>query len=57
MTDANYVMTGTAGYSGSDNRACVDIIQLNQTTARFSVTNHGNGAQRDMTFVCVQFVR
>mgnify|MGYP001592452642 CR=1 FL=1 len=57
MPDANYVMTGTAGYSGPDNRACVDLVQLTQTTARFTVVNHGNAATRDMTFVCVQFVR
>tara|TARA_R110002126_G_scaffold195575_2_gene343376 strand:+ start:1938 stop:2621 length:684 start_codon:yes stop_codon:yes gene_type:complete len=57
MPDANYAMTGSAGLTLADNRANVDIYQLNQTTARFTVTNHGNGIRGDVTWVCVQFVR
>jgi len=57
MPDANYAMSGTAGYSGPDNRANIDIVQLTQTTAKFTVMNHGNGTVVDRTFVCVTFVR
>ena len=57
MPDANYALTGSAGEAEGDNRASLDIYQLNQTTARFTVTNHGNLSRRDATFVCVQFVR
>ena len=57
MPDANYAMVGTAGAAVGDNRASLEIYTLNQTTARFTVTNHGNLFRRDATFVCVQFVR
>tara|TARA_R110000851_G_scaffold318826_1_gene482879 strand:- start:148 stop:834 length:687 start_codon:yes stop_codon:yes gene_type:complete len=57
MPDANYAMVGTAGVAMGDNRASLEIYTLSQTTARFTVTNHGNLFRRDATFVCVQFVR
>jgi len=57
MPDANYVLLGTAGSVVSDNRSAVDIFQLTQTTARFTVMNQATGVRRDATFVCVQFVR
>ena len=57
MPDANYALVGSAGVAVGDNRSSLDIYQLSQTTARFTVTNHGNGFRRDATYVCVQFVR
>jgi hypothetical protein len=57
MPDANYSMTGAAGVAVNDNRASLDIYNLTQNTASFTVTNHGNGFRRDATFVCVTFVR
>ena len=57
MPDANYVLSGSAGYTQGDNRASLDIYQLNQNTARFTVTNHGNLFRSDATYVCVNFVR
>ena len=57
MPDANYALVGSAGVAVVDNRSSLDIYQLTQTTARFTVTNHGNLFRRDATFVCVQFVR
>jgi hypothetical protein len=57
MPDANYAMVGTAGAPLGDNRASLEIYTLSQTTARFTVTNHGNALRGDMAFVCVQFVR
>tara|TARA_B100000768_G_C11249059_1_gene363206 strand:+ start:224 stop:910 length:687 start_codon:yes stop_codon:yes gene_type:complete len=57
MPDANYVLTGSAGSAIGDNRASLDIYTLAQTTASFTVTNHGNLYRGDHTFVCVQFVR
>ena len=57
MPDANYAMVGTAGAPLGDNRASLEIYTLSQTTARFTVTNHGNAFRGDRPFVCVQFVR
>ena len=57
MPDANYVLTGSAGGPYSDNRASLDIFRLEQTTARFTVTNHGNLFRGNQPFVCVQFIR
>jgi len=57
MPDANYAMTGIAGMTEDDNRASLDIYILAQTTARFTVVNHGNGLPQSPTWVCVQFVR
>lgn len=57
MPDANYVLTGTAGSTTGDNRASLDLYSLSQTTASFTVTNHGNLYRGDHTWVCIQFVR
>ena len=51
----DYTVTFNTGLMPDANS--LDIYQLNQTTARFTVTNHGNLSRRDATFVCVQFVR
>ena len=57
MPDANYVLLGTAGHPRHDNRASLESYQLNQTTCRFTVTNHGNLFRSQVDYVNVAFVR
>lgn len=57
MPDANYVLLGTAGHPRTDNRASLESYQLNQTTCRFTITNHGNLARSQTDYVNVAFVR
>lgn len=57
MPDANYVLLGTAGHPRADNRASLESYQLNQTTCRFTITNHGNLARSQTDYVNVAFVR